>query len=141
MPSTFRLCSLGPAARRRVGSILNGEMRRRQLLLLELAILELYTIMHQIQALIRGESQCLNTSVSSCLLGHVIHSPTHQTRAGYALDGGNSPSEPERDNKRHTSIVERVESSCLIIKVALRWQISTAATATIIVRSHVEELE
>jgi hypothetical protein len=44
----------------------------------------------------------------------LTHSPTHQTRAGYALDG---------------------------IKVALRWQISTAATATIIVRSHVEELE
>lgn len=57
------------------------------------------------------------------------------------LDGGNSPSEPEQDNRRHSSIIKCVESSCLIIKVTLEWQISKADTATIIVRAHVEELE
>lgn len=39
------------------------------------------------------------------------------------------------------SIVECVESSCLIIKVAVEWQILTAVTATMIVRAQVEELE
>ena len=52
----------------------------------------------------------------SCLLDHVMHS-SHE---GGVQDGGNSPSEPEQDNRRHTSIAnDCLDSSCLIITVAL----------------------
>ena len=108
-------------------------VRRRKLLLLELTILELYTIMHQVQAPTKGEDQCSHTSrppvywITSCI---------QQTKAGYE-DGGNSLSEPEEDNRRHSSIVECVQSSCLIIKTGLEWRVLTVhvVTAVLFVRT------
>ena len=66
-----------------------------------------------------------------------VTSSTHQTRAGYELDGGNSTSEPEEDNRRHSSIVECVQSSCLIIKTGLEWRVLTVhvVTAVLFVRT------